>query len=417
MIVIVPMVLLQCVIAFFLMERHWESVTYRLSQALTQDIAAIIDLNHGTSQDNLDRVAFERLGLDVDFLPRQDLPEPLPTPFFAFSLLDRSLSNEIRRQIGLPFWIDTVSRERMVEIRVQLGDGVLRVIAPRSAAYASNSHIFIVWMMGTSVVLLAVAIAFLRNQIRPILRLAVAAENLGKGRWVDYRPGGALEVRRAGYAFMEMRRRIERTIDQRTTMLNGVSHDLGTILTRFKLSLALLDESPDGEALLRDVDEMGRMLNAYLAFARGDAGEDSALVDIGALLDELRADAERHGRDATIAIAGETSVMVRPDAFKRCLANLVGNALRYGRTIRLDASRDGRFLTVNVDDDGPGIPPDQRDEVFRPFHRLDQARNQDHGGAGLGLAIARDIARSHGGDVHLTDSPLGGLRATVRVPI
>ena len=215
---------------------------------------------------------------------------------------------------------------------------------------------------------------------------------------------------------MEMRRRIERTIDQRTTMLNGVSHDLGTILTRFKLSLALLDEGPDSEAMLRDVDEMGRMLNAYLAFARGDAGEDSALGDIGALLDELRADAERPGRDATIAIAGETSVTVRPDAFKRCLANLVGNALRYGEEVQIEASRDARFLTVNVDDDGPGIPPDLREEVFRPFHRLDQARNQDHGGAGLGLAIARDIARSHGGDVHLSDSPLGGLRATVRVP-
>ena len=413
------MVLLQCVIAYFFMERHWESVTYRLSQALTQDVAAVIDLYHTTPQDkdnaNLERMAFERLGLDVEFMPGAGLPAPLPKPFF--SLLDRSLSKEINRQIGLPFWIDTVTRDRMVELRIQLGDTVLRVIAPRSAAYASNSHIFIVWMLGTSVVLLAVAIAFLRNQIRPILRLAVAAENLGKGRWVDYRPSGALEVRRAGYAFMEMRRRIERAIDQRTTMLNGVSHDLGTILTRFKLSLALLDEGPDGEALLRDVDEMGRMLNAYLAFARGDAGEDSALVDIGALLDELRADAERHGRVAAIAIAGETTVTVRPDAFKRCLANLVGNALRYGRTIRLDASRDLRFLSVNVDDDGPGIAPEQREEVFRPFHRLDQARNQDHGGAGLGLAIARDIARSHGGDVHLADSPLGGLRATVRIPV
>lgn len=413
------MVILQCVIAYFFMERHWQSVTFRLSTALTQDIAALIDLYRTTPQDkdnaNLERIAFERLGLDVDFLPKQALPTALPKPFI--SLLDDSLSNEIRKQIGLPFWIDTIGRSNMVEIRIQLGDVVLRALARRSAAYASNSHIFILWMMGTSAVLLAVAIAFLRNQIRPIVRLAIAAENLGKGRLIEYRPSGALEVRRAGYAFIEMRRRIERTIEQRTTMLNGVSHDLRTILTRFQLSLALMDEGPDQEALVKDVEEMGRMLEAYLAFARGDAGEDSVSIDIGALLEELKTEAERLGRSARIAVSGETMMIVRPHAFKRCLANLVGNASRYGSVIQLEASRDQRFLTINVDDDGPGIAPAQREEVFKPFHRLDQARNQDHGGTGLGLAIARDIARSHGGDVHLADSPLGGLRATVRVPV
>ncbi len=419
LIVVLPMVLLQCVIAYFFMERHWQQVTFRLSQALTQDIAALVDLYrtvpHDKDNANLERIAFERLGLDADFLPPQPLPTALPRPFF--SLLDHSLSNEIRKQIGLPFWIDTVGRSSLVEIRIQLDDAVLRVLARRSAAYASNSHIFLLWMIGTSVVLLAVAVAFLRNQIRPIVRLAVAAENLGKGRMVDYRPSGATEVRRAGYAFVEMRRRIERNLEQRTTMLNGVSHDLRTVLTRFKLGLALMDEGPDAEAMRRDVDEMARMLEDYLAFARGDAGEASAAIDIRALLEDLRSDAERAGHATRIDVTGETGVTVRPDAFKRCLANLVGNALRYGATIHLQASRDQRFLSVLVDDDGPGIPPDQREEAFRPFHRLDRARNQDHGGSGLGLAIARDIARSHGGDVHLGESPLGGLRAVVRVPV
>ena len=214
-----------------------------------------------------------------------------------------------------------------------------------------------------------------------------------------------------------MRRRIERSIEQRTTMLNGVSHDLRTILTRFQLSLALMDDGPDRDALHKDVGEMNRMLEGYLAFARGDAGEQSALIDVGALLEEVKSDAGRQSRAIQVAVSGESSMTVRPHAFKRCLDNLVGNALRYGAVVRMAASRDQRFLTITVDDNGPGIPPDQREEVFRPFMRLDPSRNQDHGGTGLGLAIARDIARSHGGDIHLSDSVLGGLCATVRVPV
>lgn len=418
LILVIPMVLLQCVIAYFFLERHWQSVTFRLSTALVQDLSALIELHKSLGPGNdriIERVASDRLGLDVDFLAEQRLPPALPKPFFL--LLDRSLSNEIRRQIGLPFWIDTIGRSSFIEVRIQLKDAVLRVIARRNAAYASNSYIFILWMVGTSSVLLIVAVLFLRNQIRPILRLAVAAEDLGKGRFLEYRPSGALEVRRAGYAFLEMKRRIERSVEQRTTMLNGVSHDLRTVLTRFKLSLELLDQGPDSEAMHKDIDEMARMLEAYLAFARGDGGETSALTDIRALLDELKADAERHGHNTRIDVVGETAVIVRPDAFKRCLANLVNNAQRHGNTIQLQASRDARFLTVHVDDDGPGVPPDQREHVFRPFFRLDAARNQDQGGTGLGLAIARDIARSHGGDIQLSESPLGGLRASVRVPV
>jgi two-component system osmolarity sensor histidine kinase EnvZ len=418
LIVILPMVLLQSVVAYFFMERYWQMVTFRLSTAVVHDIAAIIEIHDAypkdANSDRLQKIAADKLNLDIEFLPLQSLPPPLPKPFF--SVLDSALSQELSEQIARPFWIDTVGRSNLVEIRVLLGDSVLRVLAYRSAAYASNSHIFIVWMVGTSLVLLGVAIAFLRNQIRPILRLARAAEAFGKGRDSDFRPHGAREVRQAGYAFIEMKRRIERTMDQRTTMLNGVSHDLRTILTRFKLSLALIEGS-EREALSKDVEEMQRMLEAYLAFARGDMSEAAQPTDMGLLLDELRADAERHGHATEIAVSGETTVAVRPDAFKRCLTNLVANAQRYGDRIALAATRDHRFLTVNVDDDGPGIPSDRREDVFRPFFRLDEARNQDEGCTGLGLAIARDIARSHGGDIILSDSPLGGLRATVRVPV
>ena len=420
LIIILPMVILQSVIAFVFMERHWNLVTQRLSAGVVQDIAALIDVYKGYPQDKdrakIKKIAQDRLGLVVDFLPLGDLPPPGPKPFF--SLLDQALSEEIRKQIGRPFWIDTVGKSALVEIRIQLDHTVMRVFARRSAAYASNSEIFLIWMVGTSSILIAVAVIFLRNQIKPILRLADAAESFGKGREVpNFRPRGAREVRQAAAAFIEMKTRIERAIEQRTAMLAGVSHDLRTILTRFKLELALIGDTPEVEAMKRDVDEMARMLEAYLAFARGDLGEQSAGTDMAEFLDELKADVERDGHQVNVVFHGPPIVTVRPAAFKRCLANLVSNAARFAHTISITGHRDHRWLMFTVDDDGPGIPPAMREDVFKPFLRLDDARNQDQGGTGLGLAIARDIARSHGGDIMLGDSPLGGLRATVRVPV
>src|SRR5437660_7152330 len=301
LIMIVPMVIPQTVVAFVFMERHWNTVTRRLSAAVVQDIASLIDVYKTYPQDK-DRAQLKRIGqrlqLVVDFLPGGDMPPPGPKPFF--SLLDQTLSVQLGRQIGRPFWIDTVGNSNLVEIRIQLDDSVMRVFAQRSAAYASNSEIFIFWMLGTSSILLIVAVLFLRNQIRPILRLADAAESFGKGREApDFRPRGAREVRRAAHAFLEMKRRGERTLEQRTAMLAGVSHDLRTLLTRFKLELALLGDGPEVAALKKDVDEMARMIEAYLAFARGDSGEPSAPTDMAAFLDELKTDAERHGHTAS----------------------------------------------------------------------------------------------------------------------
>ena len=420
LIMIVPMVVLQSVVAFVFLERHWNTVTRRLSAAVVQDIAALIDVYKEYPQDKdrarIRRIAQQRLGLVVDFLPSGDMPPPGPKPFF--SLLDQSLSVQIGRQIGKPFWIDTVGRSNLVEVRIQLDDAVMRVFAQRSAAYASNSEIFIFWMLGTSSILLFVAVLFLRNQIRPILRLADAAESFGKGRDApNFRPRGAREVRRAAQAFIEMKVRIERSIEQRTTMLAGVSHDLRTILTRFKLEMALIGDSPEVDGMRKDVDEMHGMLEAYLAFARGDSGEQAQPTDMSAALEDLRGDAERNGHAATVNFHGLPVVTVKPAAFRRCLGNLVSNAARHADSVAINGHRDHRWLTVMIDDDGPGIPQDMREEVFKPFLRLDDARNQDEGGTGLGLAIARDIARSHGGDITLGESPMGGLRATVRVPV
>ncbi|PLW79147.1 ATP-binding protein [Cohaesibacter celericrescens] len=418
-IIVAPMVILQSVLAFVFMERHWQTVTNRLSTAVTQDISALIAVLETYPQDEdynqIVTLAKDKLDLNVTILPDGPLPPPGPKPFFT--LLDYALSQQITTLIGKPFWIDTVGRSNIVEIRIKLEDKVLRVFARRSQTYASNSHIFLIWMAGTSLVLLVVAILFLRNQIRPIQRLADAAERFGKGQEAqNFRPAGAREVRQAAHAFIEMKRRIERQIEQRTTMLAGVSHDLRTILTRFKLQLAIFGDEPEVADMERDVDEMQHMLEDYLAFASGSSSETAEMINIEDFLSELEHDALRSGFPLKITHTGGKRVEVRPQTVKRCLHNLLSNAARYSENIELTSERLGNWWLIIIDDDGPGIPEEEWESVFRPFYRLDSARNQDNPTTGLGLAIARDIARGHGGDIKLGESPLGGLRATLRLP-
>ncbi|WP_181703239.1 ATP-binding protein [Chthonobacter albigriseus] len=417
LIIMVPMVILQSVVGYVFLDRHWQLVTGRLSASVVRDIGFVLDLVEAepsaAEAAPVIAAAEERFDYRFELLGDGELPGLKRRS--VFNILDRTLRDEIRRQIDRPFWVDTVGQSDFVEIRIESRFGILRVLVDRSEAYASNSHIFLVWMVSTAIVLILLSLIFIRNQIRPIQRLANAAESFGKGRPVgDFAPQGAREVRRAALAFIEMRRRIERQIEQRTTMLAGVSHDLRTVLTRFRLELALMPESEDTDAMRRDVDEMEAMLEAYLAFAKGDPDEASQTVD----LQELLADVAGRARNRPVALkfVGDPRVEVRPGAFRRLIGNLLGNAVRHGTTVNLTAEHHGGWLTVTVDDDGPGVPEEEREAVFRPFYRLDEARNQDTAGTGLGLAIARDIARSHGGDIRLDKSPLGGLRAAVRIP-
>ncbi|MEK4034552.1 ATP-binding protein [Methylocystis sp. IM3] len=420
LIVILPVVLLQSAVAYVFMERHWEVVTYRLSAGVARQAAAVVDIYRTFPDDaehsQLRRIAALDLNMELSILPREPLPPPLTKPSL-FALLDKALSKELSRKLMQPYWINTNVPGNLIEIRVALDDATLRMLVTRTHAYASNSYIFFMWMAIASVIILAIATSFLRNQIRPILRLAQAAEEFGKGRDAKFSPRGAREVRQAGAAFLEMKRRVERAIEQRTTMLNGVSHDLRTIITRFKLSLALMGDGAEAREMRKDVDEMERMVEAYLAFARGDGGEASAPTDMRMILEELKADTERRGIAVALKVEGDPTLDARPAAIKRLLANLVGNAQRYGAKLEFSLENDGEMMMIHIDDDGPGIPVERREDAFRPFYRLDEARNQDNGNSGLGLAIARDIARSHGGDINLDRSPLGGLRATVTLPI
>jgi len=424
-IIVAPMVLLQFVVTYVFLERHWQLVTERLSAKTVAEIALLLsDYQENPTPERATRIsarAGHDLGLPVAFLDGEELPE---TPSSTSGLLADSLNDELRRRITRPYWINTANYTEYVDIRIAYDGGVMRVLTPASHVYASNSHIFLVWMFSTSIVLLVVALLFLRNQIRPIERLAEAAESFGMGRDVaNYRPQGASEVRRAAQAFMEMRARIERQIEQRTAMLAGVSHDLRTPLTRFKLQLAMLGDSPEFIELREDVAEMERMLGDYLEFARGHQGEASEETDLGELIEEVRDDSHRKGHDVRLEFHGDLTLPLRRNAFKRCLTNVIDNAGKYAEHVWVTAIRDaetdggGGSIDILVDDDGEGIPEEQLEEVFRPFYRLDAARNLDKGGTGLGLAIARDIARGHGGDITLSRSPMGGLRAIIHLPV
>ncbi|MDX2258870.1 MAG: ATP-binding protein [Hyphomicrobiaceae bacterium] len=423
-IIIAPIVVLEGVVAFVFMERHWQVVTRRLSEATARDIAALIEVydtaRTKSDEDRLIELARDKLALSMQILPPGDLPPARPKPFF--DLLDRALSREIARFVNRPFWIDTVGQSRLVEVRVRHDKAVLRFIATRKQTYASNSEIFLMWMVGSSVILLTFSIIFLRNQIKPILRLAEAADAFGKGRPEppDFRPRGAREVRQAAQAFLEMKERITTHVEQRTTMLAGVSHDLRTILTRFKLQLAFLGDTPEARSLRADVNEMHHMLEDYLAFTRGDGGEEAHPTSLKELLAEVCDDAAVFGVDIEFKMRKRRKDIVLPlkrHALKRAITNLVSNAARFGDRVILRAATERHWVRIEVDDDGPGIPEAERENVFRPFYRLDVARNQDTGNTGLGLAIARDIARSHGGDITLGESSMGGLRAIISLPL
>ncbi len=421
-IIVAPVVILQAIVTYIFFDRDANIVTSRMARGVTNEIGFLARIENTTANPNerarLRELAAASFGFTVSFTAGDKLTHTVEQPKTA---LDRQLRYIFSTQVGEDISFDTNRIPDFVDVRVQVKDGVLRALVPLKRVTSPHPGVFIFWMVASALVLLAVAILFLRNQVKPIERLAVAAENFGKGRAVpDFKPAGAAEIRGAAEAFIGMRDRIERYVQQRTEMLAGVSHDLKTPLTRIKLQLALMEKTPDTEAIAADMAEMERMLNEYLDFARGEGGEASEPVDLGALVDEAVTDVARAksalGR-IKVTTTPDIVLVVKRNALKRCIANLIDNALKYGTNVSVGLTRSARAIEIAVDDDGSGIPAERREEAFRPFHRLDEGRNLQSGGVGLGLAIARDIARAHGGDVTLAASPMGGLHAVIRLPV
>jgi two-component system, OmpR family, osmolarity sensor histidine kinase EnvZ len=420
-IIVVPMLLLQALSAWWFYSQRGDNVTNRLAILLVRDLRMLIALRTEFPDDAhrawiISRSAQDLL-LFVSF--RKGIVRPFQDPEY-FDIAAREVQGALEADLKRNYYIDNNIGGGQMLIEIQLnGDDVMDVLVPHLRLTFGSSFAYVVAQVGLGLVLFGLAIWFMHRELVPIAHLGVAADALGKGRDVpDFAfSGGTREVRNAATAFHTMRIRLRRSIQQRTEMLAGVSHDLRTPLTRMKLSLALLPESPETKELADDVSDMERMIEGYLAFARGEGDEDPIPADLSEILEDVAAGARRDNANVEVTWQGDMNVQLRPLAIKRCLTNLVSNALRYGTMVQLQAVRGRTSVEITIEDNGPGIPPDKYEDVFRPFFRLDESRNVDTGGVGLGLTIARDVARSHGGDVALAPSALGGLRVIVRIPV
>ncbi|HVJ54644.1 MAG TPA: ATP-binding protein [Aliidongia sp.] len=418
LLLVAPLLISELVGTKVFYDRFWSTVMRRLATGVTTNISLVVDRRPFHRSDEDDRV-FARVnsktGLEFHFIHGGTLPLlPASEPETS---IERFLTSALADQRLGPFEVDASGLPTSLQADIQLPEGLLQVTVPRDRIYTSVTYVFLLWMTGSAFLSLGIATMVLRNQVRAVRRLAIAAEAFGKGRDVEpFRPEGATEVRQAAAAFLVMRERIQRQMTQRTEMLAGVSHDLRTPLTRMKLELELLDETEEIVGLKSDVSEMQQMIEGYLSFARGEGNEAQQVVNIVELLEELVAAARRGGAEISLAAPDELYVPVRRDSFRRCIVNLVGNAERYGGHVWITLVADRAAVELMIDDDGPGIPIELREEVFRPFYRLESSRNPSTGGVGLGLTIARDIMRGHGGDLFLETSPQGGLRARIVLP-
>lgn len=428
LILVIPILLIQVITAYVFFDRHWSKMTSRLAYAVAGEVAVISrSIEDGLSPDEVRKIAeysSQNLGLLTSFETGAGL-EDVKTPRHKHHVWEyfvaRSLANELRDQVGKPTIISADFDEKWVRIYVALESGLLSVTLPQRRLFSSSGYIFLIWMFSVSFLLLVIAILFMRNQIRPIRRLAVAAEWFGRGRdAANFKLEGAYEVRQAGQAFLDMQRRIKRQIEQRALMLAGVSHDLRTPITRLKLQLEMMDDNPDALAMKSDLQEMERMIEGYLDFVRGEGDEQSVVVGVESMLLQLiqRIQKEFNSLDITLNIENGLSIRARALSLQRAITNVVRNAAKYAERVEVHAYLgENNRLFIAVDDNGPGMSPDEYDQVFRPFYRVDSSRNLDTGGVGLGLSIAMDVVHSHGGHIWLEQSPLGGLRVMIRLPL
>ena len=416
-IVAAPTIAMQVIISIVFFDSIWIKSNKGLTRSLVGEIKTLSDIYNGEDKEQIDYL-IEQFKHNFDFVINiKDEKLPSVSGERKYSPMDRSLRRELKRVFGsTKYWFDTTGYADVVEIKVKSRDKVIQILLPKEKIAPSSVRLFILWITLPSFLLISIAIIFLKNQTKPIINLAKAAERFGKGDFVSgIRPSGASEIRKAAYEFDRMAKRIDKHLKQRSEMLSGISHDLRTPLTRLKLQLAMLNQKEISLKMSKDIDEMQNMLDTYLEFARSQVQEESVAVNINKLLSEIIA--EKNNKNLHLNLNGEIILVGRKDALKRCFNNIIENGLNYADSVYVDVNNSTSRLNIFIDDNGPGIPINQYINVFKPFYRLDESRNLNHSGVGLGMSIAEDIARSHGGNIELNKSKYKGLQVKISLPL
>ena len=415
-IIIAPIVVLQAILTFVFLERHWQLVTKKLSSSVVSEIGMIIKMQKETDQETISSYAKEFYDISINYYSNQEISLDNNIPK---TIVERTLVREIGERLDTKTWVQDFPEEKKVKVIIPLGSSIIEFLIPRRNVYATNSHIFLVWMVISSILILSIAILFLRQQIKPIEKLAKAAESFGMGKKIEnFKPSGASEVRKAADAYIKMQERIEKFIEQRTLMLAGVSHDLRTPLTRIKLQLEMLSKNRENEELLKDVDEMQYMLETYLDFSQTVSSEESSLVNINKLIEEVIETSKDENNFIIFKPLKKNEInhKCKYIALKRCIINIINNAKAYGDKIIIKLSESDNEININIEDNGPGISEKDYQKALKPFQRLDSSRNQNIAGSGLGLSISQDIIKTLDGDLNLSKSEMGGLKVEINLP-
>ena len=417
LIVAAPIILLQIIITVVFFDSLWIKANKGMTRSLVSEIRTLHDVYKSpdmTQRQSIINLYNQNFDFVIAFKENEILPKNTTERWY--SPMDRSLRRELKSAFQNSYWFDTTSYKEIVELRIKYKDGFLQIFFPKHKIAPSSVRIFALWITFPGLLLIFIAIVFLKNQTRPIINLARAAEKFGKGEFIkEFRPSGAREIRQAAYEFDKMRKRISVHLNQRSEMLSGISHDLRTPLTRLKLQLALLKQQDLAKKMSDDIDEMERMLNEYLEFSRNQKNEDTEIIKINSLIEEV---VKKYNTEKIkINFDSNIEMPLRQNTFKRCLNNLIDNSLSYGKKVEISTKKIVKDLIILIDDDGPGIPKEEYEKVIKPFYRIDKSRGQNKSGVGLGLSIANDIVRSHGGSIFLGKSPLNGLRVKSSLPL
>ena len=416
LIVAIPVLVLQVVITIVFFDSLWIKTNKGMTKALVNEISTFIEAykNEEYNKDNLENLFSIYLNLNIEFIETDKFDYTYDERWF--SPVDRTLRRELKSKIGFGnFWFNTTNYKELIDIRIKFDNGYFKFLIPKDRIRSSSARIFALWITLPGIIMVVISLLFLKNQTRPIVNLAKAAEKFGRGEDIDeYRPSGALEIRQAGYEFDKMRKRILRHLNQRSEMLSGISHDLRTPLTRMKLQTAFIKDPEISSKLDDDIKEMEKMLNEYLQFTSSNHSEKSEIFDLSEMLSELISKYEN--KNITQNITQKIYLNGRKNLLQRCFNNIIDNAIKYGQKINVELSKKGKNLFIVIEDDGPGIPPEEYNNVFKPFYKINKGRSETKSSVGLGLAIASDITRSHGGYIRLNKSSLNGLEVKIFLP-